>query len=166
MLSLNQIVKRIETIALNHLQIRHFYFGSVTDFLTDKTTRYASCFMQDQPGNIDSAGKVVTYLFKLYFLDLENVASDTQKNTVDVQSDMLQIATDTIAQIDFSGFIDWMVLGASNFVLVREEFDDFVAGVAVDINIQVPFDKDICAVPNLIPVNNNGFPYIFPFELS
>jgi hypothetical protein len=151
MLSLNQVIKRVETIALNHLQIRNFYFGRVTDFLTEKTTRYASCFMQDQPGTIDSAGKTVTYLFKLYFLDLENTASDTQRNTTDIQSDMLQVATDIIAQIDYDGFIDWLVLGSSNFVLVEEEFDDIVAGVAVDINIQVTFDKDICAVPNLIP---------------
>lgn len=150
MLTLNQIVRRIKTIALNQKQIKNFYFGSVTDFLNDKTTRYASAFLQDQPGNIDPAGKTVTYLFKMYFLDLENVSEDTQANTLDVQSDMVQVAADIVAEIDFHGFDDWMVLGASNFVLVREEFEDFVAGVAIDITIQVPYDKDICAVPNII----------------
>jgi len=149
MLTLNQIVRRIQKLALNHKQIRNFYFGSVTDFLNDKTTKYASAFLQDQPGVIDPTGKTVTYLFKMYFLDLEHVSEETGANTLDVQSDMLQVATDIVAEIDFHGFIDWMVSTAANFVLVREEFDDFVAGVAIDLTIQVPYDKDICAVPNI-----------------
>lgn len=148
MLTLNQIVRRIKTIALNHKQIKNFYFGSVTDFLTDKTTRYASAFLQDQPGVIDPVGKTVTFSFKMYFLDLEHVSEGTGANTLDVQSDMLQVATDLVAEIDFHGFDDWLISVAPNFVLVREEFDGFVAGTAIDLTIQVPYNKDICAVPN------------------
>jgi len=148
MLTLNQIVRRLQTIAESHKQIRGFYFGNVTDFLTDKTTRYASAFLQDQPGTIDSAGKTITYLFKMFFLDLENVSEGAQANTLDVQSDMLQVAADIIAEIDFHGFVDWSVSTQSGFVLVRESFDDMVAGCVVDISIQTPYVKDICAVPN------------------
>lgn len=148
MLSLNQIVLRIKTIALNHKQVRNFYFGSVTDFLTDKTTRYASVFLQDEPGIMDGEGKTVSYAFKMYFLDLEHVSEGTQKNTLDVQSDMMQVATDILAEIDFHGFTDWLISGANNFVLVREKFEDFVAGVVVDIIIQIPYVRDLCAVPN------------------
>lgn len=148
MLSLNQIVRRIQNIAENHQQIRNFYFGSVTDFLTDKTTKYASAFLQDQPGIIDSAGKTVTYPFKMYFLDLENVSEETQANTLDVQSDMLQVAADVVAEIDFHGFDDWEMSGQNSYVLVREEFDDIVAGCVIDLTIITPYVKDICAVPN------------------
>lgn len=147
MLTLNQIVRRIKTIALAQAQVRNFYYGSVTDFLTDKTTRYASCFLQDLPGNFDVVGKIVTFNFRMFLLDLENVSEDTQKNTLDCQSDMAQICTDLLAEFDFSDYMDWRIGATSNFNLVREELDDIVAGCTVDISVQIPYNKDTCAIP-------------------
>lgn len=152
MLTLNQIVKRIKTIALNQAQLRHFYFGSLPDFETDKTIKFAALFLQDQPGIIDVGGNAVSYLFKAFFLDLEDVSFQTQDNTLDVQSDMMQCATDMLAQFNFSDYTDWKVSGVSNFVLVREELDDILAGAAVDFTISVPYDKDVCAVPLLTTI--------------
>lgn len=148
MLTLNQIVRRIKTIALNQAQLRHFYFGSLPDFETDKTIKFASLFLQDQPGIIDVDGKMISYLFKAFFLDLEDVSFQTQNNTLDVQSDMMQCATDMLALFNFSDYHDWKISGISNFILVREELDDILAGVAVDFTISVPYDKDVCAVPS------------------
>jgi hypothetical protein len=148
MLTLNQVVQRIKTIAKVHKQIKNFYYGNVTDFLGDKKTRYASLFLQDSPGVIDPASKAVTMNFKIYLLDLENVSEDTQQNTLDVQSDMLSVGTDLISEFDFSSYTDWRVSASSPFSLVREKFSDVVAGVVIDISIPVPYDKDTCAVPN------------------
>lgn len=150
MLTLNQIVRRIQTIALEHLQVRNFYYGSVTDFLTEKTTKYASCFLQDLPGSFDVVGKVVTFNFRMFLLDLENVSEDTQKNTLDVQSDMAQVCTDLLAEFDFSTFDDWRIGASSTFNFVREELDDIVAGCVVDIAVEIPYSKDTCAIPNTI----------------
>lgn len=147
MLSLNQIIKRIKTIALEHAQLRNFYFGNPSDFLTDKTTLYASLFLWDQPGIFDVDGKTTTYNFKAYFLDLENIDEQAQKNTTDVQSDMVQVATDLLALFDFSDYRDWRISTAANFILVEEQFDDWVAGCCIDLAIQVQWTKDVCAVP-------------------
>lgn len=147
MLTLNQIVRKIKTIALAHLQVRNFYFGNVTDFLTDKTTRYASCFLQDNPGLPDLAGNVMTFNFTMYLLDLENVSEDTQANTLDVQSDMSQVCLDLLAQFNFSTYDDWRIV-SSTLSLKREEFDDIVAGASVDFSVQVPWNKDTCVVPS------------------
>jgi hypothetical protein len=149
MLTLNQIVRRIKTIALQHKQLRNFYFGNVTDFIEDKQTRYASLFLQDNQGVIDVAGKVVSYNFKMFLLDLENVSNETQKNTLDVQSDMASVATDLLAEFNHSDYLDWKLSSGSSFGLVRESFDDIVAGIVVDLTIQIPYDNNTCAVPNI-----------------
>lgn len=148
MLTLNQIVKRIEKIALQHKQLNNFYFGNVTDYLTDKTTRYASLFLQDNQGAIDIVGKAMSYNFRMYFLDCEDVAHDAKKNTLDVQSDMASVAADLLAEFDFSNYTDWRISSPSTFALVREEFDDIIAGVVVDFTVQVPYEKDVCQIPN------------------
>jgi hypothetical protein len=109
MLTLNQIVRRIKTIALQHKQLRNFYFGSVTDFLNDKQTQYASIFLQDLPGNIDVSGKVISFPFKMYLLDCEDVSNEAQKNTLDVQSDMVSVGADLLAEFDHSEYQDWNV---------------------------------------------------------
>ena len=146
-MTLNQVIKRIETLALNHAQIRSFYRGSVTDFLNDKTTRYAACFLQDSPGNIDVAGNSLNLNFKLFLLDLVNVSENPKANELDVQSDMLSVAADLIALMDDSVYSNWRIGQTSPFNLVKEELDDMVAGVVADITISIPYIKDICAVP-------------------
>lgn len=146
-LTLNQVVKRIETIALGHKQIRNFYFGKVTDFLTDKETRYASCFLQDTGIVLDLAGKTTAYSFKLFLLDLVNVAEETKTNELEVQSDMVSVARDLLALFDYSSYTDWRVSQSNPATLVAEELDDMVAGVVTDITISVQYLKDVCAVP-------------------
>lgn len=147
MLTLNQVVKRIKTIALSQAQVRNFYFGSVTDFLNDKTTKYAAIFLQDEPGNISPVSNALTFNFKLYALDLENTSEDTQANTLDVQSDMLSVCADFIAIANDSSYDDWDLNVSANYVLVRESFDDMVAGVILDVQVSIPFNSDVCAAP-------------------
>lgn len=147
-MTLNQVVKRIKTIALAHLQIRNFYYGNVSDFLTDKTTRYASCFLQDVPGVIDLSGKVTVLNFKMFLLDLVHVSEDAKDNELDVQSDMLSVAEDLIAEMDDSTYTDWKLSLSNPITFVREEDSDLVAGVVVDLAIHKLFVKDTCAVPN------------------
>lgn len=147
MLTLNQIIKRIRTITLAHKQIRNFYFGSPTDFLTDKTTRYASAFLQDTPGTIDVLAKTFTIGFRLWLLDLVNVSENAKENELDVQSDMASIAMDLLAEFDYNGYTDWKVATSGNAELLREALDDMVAGASIDFSISIPWDKNICAVP-------------------
>lgn len=147
MLTLNQVVKRIEIIALSHAQVRNFYFGSVTDFLNDKTTKYASIFLQDEPGNISPLSNSLTFNFKLYALDLENVSEEAQANTLDVQSDMLSVCADFIAIANDSTYDDWDLNVSTNYALVRGMYDDMVAGVILDVQVAIPYSSDVCAAP-------------------
>lgn len=146
-MTLNQIISRIREISLAHKQVRNFYFGAPTDFLTDKTTRYASSFLQDTESSIDVLGKQVTFGFKLFMLDLVHVAADSKQNELDVQSDMVSVVLDLIAEMNHSLYTDWKISASNPLLILREEFDDLVAGAAVDFSISVPYPLDTCAVP-------------------
>ncbi len=146
-MTLNQVINRIKILAQAHKQIRNFYCGNVVDFLTDKKTSYPSFFLQDLPGNIDPLGKQVTMNFRIFLLDLVHVSADTKQNEQDVQSDMLSVAMDLVAQIDYSGYNDWKIASSVPSQFVTEDMDDMVAGITADISIVTPWDKNVCAVP-------------------
>jgi hypothetical protein len=146
-MTLNQIVRRIKTIALAHGQVKNFYYGSVTDFLDDKKTRYAGCFLQDNGGNIDISARTLTFNFRIFLLDLVHVSDETALNELDVQSDMVSIVADLLAEFDNSVYQDWMPSTSNTITLVREELDDMVAGAVADVSILTPYIKDTCAVP-------------------
>lgn len=146
-MTFNQVVLRIKTRSLAHAQIRNFYYGNVSDFLTDRTTQFASCFLQDTPGSINIGQKTTTLNFKMFLLDLVNVSENSKDNELDVQSDMLSVAEDLLSQFDDSVYTDWRISNSSPTVFVRDETPDIVAGVVVDISIEKLFVKDTCAIP-------------------
>jgi hypothetical protein len=147
MLTFNQVLQRIKQISLSHKQVRNYYYGKPTDFLTEKTTQYTSVFLQDNNGVISIDTKTQTLNFKLFVLDLVNVSEDTLANLQDVQSDCLEIAKDLIALMDDDNYDDWALTSENNYELLFEEFDDLVGGVVVDIAIRIPYLKDKCAIP-------------------
>lgn len=156
-MTLNQIVNRIKTIALAHHQVRSFYFGKPTDFLTDKKTIYAGCFLQDTTGDVSPANKSFSFSFKMFLLDLVNVSENTKENELDVFSDMLEIAKDIIAEMDSNTYYDWIISGSNPVTLVFEAFEDMVGGATIDFSVRTMYEKDVCAVPSdeLPGVQNN-----------
>lgn len=146
-MTLNNVIQRIREISLAHLQVRGFYHGVPTDFLTDKTTRYASVFLEDTSGAMSLSAKEISLGYKMFFLDLVNVSADAKENELEVQSDMISVAKDILATMNSSAYTDWSISGANNLVLVKEEFDDMVAGVVIDFSVRLPWDKSFCESP-------------------
>jgi hypothetical protein len=157
-MTLNQVIQRIKILAGAHRQVQTFNStAGITDILNDKTVAYPACFLTDIPGsNIDVISKTVTFTFRLFLLDLVHVAASTKLNEQDVQSDMLNIAMDFLAQMDYSGYTDWKVAAAAPVVFVTDTENDRVAGVTVDVSVITPWDKNVCAVP----ANSFTFPII------
>lgn len=148
-MTLNQIISRIQEICEAHKQVRNFYFGAPVDFLTDKTTLYPSAFLQDSPGALNTTGKEYTVGFKLFLLDLVNVANRAKENELEVQSDMTEVVKDLLSEFNHSSYTDWGVSVSNVLTIVREEFDDLIAGAVLDFTIRVPWPLDTCAVPTL-----------------
>jgi len=108
---------------------------------------YPSVFVQDTGGVINQSGREVSISLKLYFLDLVDISADAKENELEVQSDMLSVAKGIVAEMNNSTYTDWAVTGSYNFQLVKEEFDDMVAGVVVDVTIRTPWDQNYCEEP-------------------
>lgn len=146
-MTLNQIIKRIQTLSLSHKQVRSFYYGKPTDFIIDKKPEYTAVFLQEGGINISPLSKTTTYTFKLYVLDLMDLDQRTWENVQEVQSDSVSILEDLLALINQDSYSDW-ALGTNNATdALSEKFDDIVAGAVSNIEIRTPYLRDVCAVP-------------------
>lgn len=148
-LTLNQIIKRIESIALSHQQVRAFEFGNVTEFLTEKTQEYPAVFIQDTNGALSFRSKDDTFNIKMFCLDLVHIAADAKQNELEVYSDMHTLAKGMLALMNSGSYTDWAIAETSNYQLVKESFDDMVSGVVIDLSIRTQWDKSYCEEPIL-----------------
>lgn len=146
-MTLNQIIKRIRQTALAHKQIKNFYTGLVADLLTDKTTRYASAFLQDDGGTISASTAATKINFKLFLIDLVHVSADAKDNEQDVHSDMLSVAIDMMAELSKPAFNDWKISKDNSVQFLVEEQGDMFAGVSVDFSVEIMFTQNICQIP-------------------
>lgn len=147
-LTLNQIVSRLETLALSHDQIRTFFFGDPHEFDANGEIDYPACFVEAQPGIVDKVSHQIRYNFRIYFLDLVKVAEGTEENETEVLSDMSSVMQDFLAMIMAVEFQDdWSITEINNFVQVTEVMGDMDAGVIVDLGISTEFLADRCQVP-------------------
>lgn len=148
-MTFNQVIRRIKTLALDHKQIRNFQQGLVQDFLTDKTTLYPSCFLQSSGGTLSTSGKALTLGFRMFLCDLVNVSEDTKTNELDVQSDMLLVMMDLIAQVNFPAWTDWLLSTDNQVQLFVEDNGDMYAGVYIDFQLRTMFTQNVCQVPSV-----------------
>lgn len=150
-MTLNQVIRRIQTLTTDHKQIRSFQQNKLSqEFLNDKTTRYPCALLQGTDGSISTANKSVSLSFRLFLLDLVHVSEDTKSNELDVQSDMLSVAMDLVAQMNYPGFDDWILSTDNNLQLLAEEQNDMVAGCYFDFSLRAMFTQNVCQVPTTL----------------
>lgn len=162
-MTLNNVINRIKALALSHKQVRNFYQGLLTDFLTDKTTNYPSVFLQGVDGKISTAGHATTLNYRMFLLDLVNVSENSNANSQEVQSDMLLVAMDLVAQMNAGMFDDWGLSTDNSLTLMYEDKDDVVAGCMLDFSLRIKFTQDLCQIPtdfiNQIPAEDMKLVY-------
>jgi hypothetical protein len=150
-MTLNQVVKRIKQIVTAHGQVKSFGRGLLGDFLTDQTTKYAAAYLQILNGNVSTKGHATTINFTLFILDLVHISEDTDKNDLDIQSDMIRIAMDVLAKMNSGEFQDWAVSPDNNMKLIyaatTEGGSDYLAGCSIDFSVRIFYTQNICAIP-------------------
>jgi len=149
-LSLNSVQSKIAAVCMNHKMVNSFFYGLKTDLLTAKTTKYPAAFLDDNGFTISPSGHAITLIWRLWFLDLVNVANYSNQNDVDVISDMLGIATDIVTELnrDSNG---WILAGGAG-QQVAEQDNDMPWGVYVDFTLRFPYAQNNCEVPTTSPV--------------
>jgi hypothetical protein len=73
-------------------------------------------------------------------VDLQQLQPD------EIMSDMLQLATDYVAQ--FTNNYDLELVGSPSVTFFDDVFSDRVAGCRVQFNLAIPFGPSICAIPS------------------
>lgn len=150
-MTLNQVIKRIETLALAHKQVRTFRAGLRQDFLSNGDIRYAAVFLQYSGSNILRGSNQANFVFTLSVRDLVHVSEDTKTNEIDVLSDTFSIMIDLLSQMGYSGFNDWKLADSAAMTSVVEDDGDMSAGWDAGLNIAIMYDQNVCDVPSDIP---------------
>jgi len=150
-MTLNQVVKRIETLALAHKQVRTFKAGLRQDFLSGEDVRYSAVFLQYAGSNVLRGSNQANFVFVLMVRDLVHVSEDTKTNELDVLSDTFSIMLDLLAQLGFPAYSDWKVAESASMTSVVEDDGDMSAGWDAGLTISIPYDQNVCEVPSDIP---------------
>lgn len=158
-MTLNQVVQRLEKIALNHKQVNHFYFGEMVEWLANGEVIYPSIFIDVSTGGIDKAEKKTWWNFDIWFCDLVNVAKDSKSNELEVQSDLTAISEDYKAMLGFTEWQqDWTIGDVSPISYYKEKFEDLVLAVKMTVAIETRYDSNRCVVPSLLNFEADLFP--------
>jgi|GEM_PF-1807181 len=147
-MTLNQVLIRLEKLALSHKQLKHFFFGDITEWLENKDNKYPSCFVELNDSQISKTDHMTKYNFSIWFCDLLNVSKDARSNELELLSDLTSIAEDYIAMLNFYLYQDeWTIDEEYKVQYFKEELTDIVVAVKIDLQIGVEFTADRCRVP-------------------
>jgi len=149
-MTLNNVVKRIEALALGHKQVRTFKKGFVTDFFADKGVLYPAVCLQDVSGSISLSGHSSSLSYRMFLADLIHVSEDTKSNEQDVQSDMVSVAMDLLAQMNHGNYDDWKISAENNLTLFSENENDLQAGCIIDFTVTFMYSQNVCQIPTTI----------------
>ncbi len=145
-MTLNQVVSNLNSIANDHLQINHFFYGSEFNFATSGTVNTTSMIAVLEP-HLYSKNSL-EYRFKIYIGD---IVQKNLSNRADVLSDSLLIALDVIAKLQDNQTYGWMLSNVNNITLndFEDSFDCELYGYWFTISLKTiaPFDR--CAIPEI-----------------
>lgn len=145
-LTLKQVVARIGELATSHKQINHFYIGNFDEFLDGQDVTYPACFAElDKTGTISLTDRLCKYSFTFHFFDLMDIANNALANEFEVKSDMLSVAMDFLAMLNYFGFQHSWSIGEEYGTQIRDyQLQELTAGVSVQVEIGVRFDANKC----------------------
>jgi len=145
-LTLKQVVARIGALATSHKQINHFFIGNFDEFLDGPDVVYPACFAElDRTGVVSLTDRLCKYSFTFHFFDLMDIANNALQNEFEIKSDMLSVAMDFLAMLNYFGFQHSWVIAEEYDLTIRDyQLQDLTAGVSINVEIGVRFDANKC----------------------
>lgn len=143
MLSLNQIVKKLNLIQVNHAQLNSFHFGDPWELEASENLQYPVLVCALLPGSLSLRQQTL----RLY-LAVADLVTRGEENETEVLSDTQLILLDVYAQL-------WEYLEENNTTLERdatlspftEKWDNTVSGFQAEVNVTQFYSRDACQVP-------------------
>ena len=145
MLTLNQLISKLETIATNHKQINDFGFGDLWEIEQNRPLKGAA--MWSVLRNASRNAKVLSISITLVFMDLVN---PDERNETEVLSDQLLTATDVLTLLDDDeNANDFTIELTNSLEPFTERFSNEWTGWTCDVTFKLNYLSALCEVPTL-----------------
>ncbi len=145
-MTLNQIIKKIQTAAESHKMVGKFGVGQQSNLTVENVEFYPLVWLYPDGFNLLSTGNLMTYNFALLVMDR---VFESESNTIEVLSDTAQIMADIFALVqtntETDGDFELSINGnASPFY---DSKTDILAGYAINFQVLTPYLANSCVVP-------------------
>ena len=87
---------------------------------------------------------MIQYNLVLLFADL---LTEDKSNRLQIQSDQMLVALDVLGKLKLDTAYSFNPSTNATLEFFQERFDDFTAGVSIDIQIMSPLPLNLCAIP-------------------
>lgn len=139
-----EIVNRIEEVAIDHRMIADFGYGNLSDIKAQEEVNYPYLFLN--PTQHSRTEQTLTYRFNLIMMDLCN-----DETYLKIQSQCQQYIDDVLAHLTYH-YKDAVDLQLNiQLTPFKERFADVVAGMTATIEMELPAALSDCYTPFNLP---------------
>lgn len=142
-MTLSEIVAKLKAIQEAHPMIRTFGEGDIYDYVDNGgEIQYPVLWTVVRPAQYSTS--VIRYRLVLLFADL---LTEDKSNRLQIQSDQMLVALDVLAKLKLDTAYSFNTPPQASIEFFQERFDDFTAGVSIEIEISSPTPLNLCAIP-------------------
>lgn len=123
--------------------IRTFGEGDIYDYVDNGgEIQYPVMWTVIRPIQFSTSN--LRYRIVLLFADL---LTEDKSNRLQIQSDQMLVALDVLSKLKLDNSYSFNAISNATLELFQERFDDFTAGVSIEIEINSPVPLNLCAIP-------------------
>jgi len=142
-MTLNQIIRIIQSQAQAHKMVNKVAVGADYDFAVDEVKYYPIVWIIPNGFNFSTDNRTVDYQFAMMVMDRK---WEDDSNTIDVLSDSAGIILDIVTLLRrFVANFEMIVNGTATPFF--DSSTDVVAGHAIDFTIRTPYLESYCEIP-------------------
>lgn len=145
MRTLNQIISKLNSIATNHVQVKSFGFGTLSDLNVELLSQENFPMLWVQPVSVRSLLNTKITNLKLYVIDSR---SKTFDNLIDILSDTELIIDDIRRELIYSDTEPWIIRGTE--LLLNPEINitaERLCGWSATIQLESIILENECYIP-------------------
>ena len=142
-MTLNQIIKTIQTKAESHKMVGKFAVGADFDFAVDEVKYYPIVWLVPNGFTFNTDTRLVSYQFALMVMDR---TFESSSNTIEVLSDTAGIIIDIVTLLKRTD-ADFEIQVGGNAEPFYDSRTDVVAGHVIDFTIDTAYLESYCDIP-------------------
>ena len=144
-MTLNQIIKHIQTQAESHKMVGKFAVGAEFDFAVEEVKYYPLVWLVPNGFTFNTEAILVSYNFAMLVMDRQ---FESGSNTIEVLSDTAGIILDIVTLIKRNVTdTDLEIVVSATAEPFYDAKSDVVAGHGIDFVVNTPYLESYCDIP-------------------